>query len=359
MSDQKPAEANALVRAGDVRHADEIVITSPAEFKEALALFTERQAHILTPMVDVGQLPPHYKLIPAVTLVNPNPASGDVYVDRLFCSDGEVALAKPALRRILSAGGFSIHTERVDPRTIDNYWEFRCTLSYRGLDGQPRTLDATADYDLRDGSARIGKMKASAARAKPPRSADSQIEGARQYGLRGCEARAVNAAARELGLRQKYAAKDLARPFVQFVPVHNPDMTNPDVVRMVTADALQNAKLLSFASPTAGELPAHNVVGEVDERTGALADEDAPAGVPFDESDEKDAEQPEASYEIAGVFKVDDKAFYLLTKELGPNTRLTTDDPTLARQANVYKKAGTRVHLTLDRGAILEMRAAK
>src|SRR3954453_16010110 len=76
---------------------------------------------------------------------------------------------------------------------------------------------------------------------------------ARKHGLRNCEARAINAAIRECGcgIKEKYSRQELEKPFAVVRVAFLPDMTDPDIKRMVTERALGGTTALYALPPTA------------------------------------------------------------------------------------------------------------
>ncbi len=223
------------------------VITTPEDFRTTRQGWLEQSFHILTPVADFRALPPCFGLMPAQVQINPDPAKGEVYSDPLFCKDGEFALTKQGLSKIAIAAGMSIRTERTDPRTIQNLWEVKATARFIGIDGTPQDLDATEELDLRDGTARSEKVMGRDRKV-------GALIAARSKGLRNCEARAVNAAIRLFGVKQKYTAAELAKPFVVLRVMFIPDMTDPETRRFITERALQGTTAL-YANATRAALP--------------------------------------------------------------------------------------------------------
>lgn len=244
------------------------VITTPAEYRQSVSRWQSNHYHVLSPATTFSGLPPSYGMVAAMVQLNPHPDAGDVYSDPLFCKDGEVAITKIGLSKIAQAAGMSIKTERTDPRTIANYWEVRATCRFIGLDGRPQELEATCEYDLRDGAPRIEKMvEAARKKSRDPR---SQITGMRQHGLRGAEARAINAAIRLFGIRQKYTTAELAKPFVAVRVMFQPDMSDPETKRIVTEQAMQGATALyPHSRPALPAAEALDTIGAVDDAQGA------------------------------------------------------------------------------------------
>lgn len=217
-------------------------ITTPTQFEAAIAKWTGNY-NLLTPFTQITGLAPQHGIIASVVKINPDPSkggAGEVYNGLPFLNAGEVALAKIGLRKIAEGAGISITTVRTDPRTIANLWEFKAIASYRGIDGTVVTREATAEWDLRDGSPRLkGWTK-------------NQVEEGRKNGLRNAETRAINAAIREFGIKQKYTPAELAKPFLVLRVAWQPDPSNPDQMRMVAENAMRGTSTLYGG----GALPA-------------------------------------------------------------------------------------------------------
>lgn len=226
-------ESTALTASNDRTPA---VITQPQQFTDALRRW-EGHYHVLTPFTNISGLGQSYGLFVSQVRINPDKSFGEVYDGLPFLSAGEVSIAKNGLRKLADAMGISIETLRTDPRTIPCYWEFKAVAIYRGLDGSPVRREATKEWDLRDGSAQMKGWKA------------AQIEEARKHGLRNCEARAINAAIRECGIRQKYTKAELTKAFVAVRVAFQPDMSDPDIKRVVTEANLHATSALYPSRP--------------------------------------------------------------------------------------------------------------
>lgn len=240
------------------------VITSAEDYSRSMEAW-RKKFNILTPFTSVSGIAPSFGIIASVVRINPDQIAGEVYsgttpegrpaMPFLKGEKGspkeELALAKIGLRKIAECGGISTSTTRTDPRTIPNYWEFKATASYRGLDGSTVTREATFEWDLREGSDRMKGWTA------------NQITEGRKNGLRACESRAINAAIRECGcgIKQKYTRAELEMPFLVVRVAFQPDMQDPAIKEMVTRQALGGVH--SMYPAAARELPAHNVVDDV------------------------------------------------------------------------------------------------
>ena len=215
---------NALAR---LEKSASMQITQPQELAAKIREWKET-ANVLSPITSTATLAEQHVISPAVVVMDPRVDDQgvgiDVYHSNLFHrSRDERSLTKVALNKIASAAGASFTTERTDPRTIANYWEMRARLTYTDFDGTPRVVERTAEVDLRDGSPQTNGMK------------PGQIAQARRFGLRLCEAKACNAAARDAwGIPSKYTVDDLQKPFVALRVMWKPDMKDPVQRRIVT-----------------------------------------------------------------------------------------------------------------------------
>ena len=246
------------------------VITSAEEYSKSMQTW-QQKFNVMTPFTSVSGIAPSFGIIASVVRINPDQAAGEVYsgttpegrpaMPFLKGAKGqpneELALAKIGLRKIAECGGISTSTVRTDPRTIPNYWEFKATASYRGLDGSTVTREATFEWDLREGSDRMKGWTA------------NQVSEGRKNGLRACESRAINAAIRECGcgIKQKYTRAELEKPFLVVRVAFQPDMHDPAIKEMVTRQALGGVHAMYPAA--ARELPAHDVVdaGEAEQES--------------------------------------------------------------------------------------------
>lgn len=340
MTDQKPTQE--LVRA---QPAAGTVLSNPQQYAAFLQQRMSEHAHILSPVTDIGSLPANWALVPSAVMINPDEAGGEVYRDGLFCKGDQVALSKNGLRKIAKAAGISWKVTREDSGTVPHYWSMKCTLEYRGHDGLPKEIEASYEWDLRDGSARLQKADGVMS--------TKELNRARLHGLRRCEAGAINAAIREYGLKQTYTKAELRRPFVVFNMVFIPE--TDEQKNMLAQAALTGSSALygSVALP-----PASHDKGEViDQFTGELSDEQdekkKPAAnqeQPFEDTpSDKDA----ASVVVTGVTQTPAGDYYI-TIENGQ--RLHTKDRGVASACNEARKSKTPIAIEAEkRGEELEI----
>jgi len=246
------------------------VIRTSEQYRQSLLRWTGEHYHVLSPFANFAALPGHYGIVPTMVALDDDPGpngSGDVYQDNVFTKGADVAIAKIGLAKIAQAAGMSITTERTDLRNIPNLWEVRATVKFVGLDGTTQVLTATEEHDLRDGSPRVKGFTA------------NQLNQQRAKGLRQCEARAINAAIRMFGIRQKYSREDLKKPFVVVRIVFQPDMSDPVMRQQVTERALAGTSALyGTSAPALPPAEPLDVIG-VDPAV-AVTDTGKPAAAP-------------------------------------------------------------------------------
>lgn len=201
-------------------------ITTPEAFTARLTEW-QQQFNVLTPFTTFSALAPGWAISGTIVQLSPDKAAGDVYDGLPFLKPTERAIAKKGLRKLAEGAGIS--TQTYELATTDRYhWKVKAVATYRGIDGTTLTREATKEWDLRDGSPQMRGWK------------PDQIQEGRKHGLRNCEARAINAAIRECGcgIDQKYTVEQLRKPFIAIRVSFQPDMTDPDIKRMVTQNAL-------------------------------------------------------------------------------------------------------------------------
>lgn len=310
------------------------LIRSHGDLTALLQHWQQHQVHALCPTVDFGALPAQYVLVPALVKIDPDPKMGDVYYREDFCGPDEVALTATALQKIANCAGISLFTQRTDPRTALNYWEFRATATWTSFDGTKQHRTATKEWDLRDGAEQIKGFK--------PR----QIAESRKHGSRNAETRAINAVIRQLGVKQKYSRKELERPFGLVRVVFQPDMKDPVQRAVVAQNALgSGSTMYPTALPPAADVINGEIVREEPASTSTTAAADDFDPVPAAEA----KPQPQTRYTVTAVQKQERPGqgplFYVLTEQTGA-TRLHTEDEALAREALRAKKAGLPIELT-------------
>ncbi len=188
----------------------------------------ESQVNLVTPVVQISHIPDGYGISMRVTKIIPGDDACEVYQDPKFCDQGEVALTKKGLMKIWrNAGGSTISSKRVDDRSLENYIEWETIVELTELDGKTTRYVATKVVDFRDGSAQMKNWK------------PNQIDSARMFIDGYAQAKSMNRAIRQaLFMKQKYNAMDLEKPFVVPALTYMPDMSDPEIKRLVAQKEL-------------------------------------------------------------------------------------------------------------------------
>lgn len=243
-----PAAGQALVKAPDV---PEGLIITPHELAQQLERFRSHY-NVLSPAIQISQLAPGYganlSLVPMDASVNQDGQGSDTYFNSKIMKDGERALGKIGLVRIAQAAGIQWipeHCRRTDDGRQMNLWRWQYFGVYRAHDGTVQQCLGSAEADLRDGSAEIQGW--SAPQVKQQRSKGNEI----------CETKAMLRAIRSLGIKQKYTLEELKRPFVVVRFSFTPDMSDPEIKKLVTEQAMRGLTTLYAAPPALPVLPAH------------------------------------------------------------------------------------------------------
>ncbi len=347
-----------------------VEIVSPVQFNEYVAEQQTAHAHVLSPVTNIGSLPAMWKIVPSLVYINPDPRAGEVYQDRLFCGGDEVALTKVGLRKIAQGAALSTKVMRLDSSTVPNYWNMKAVIHWRGFDAQVKEYEASVEWDLREGSEQVNRMVKAAERNRKSgdktearQLAAKQVDASRLNGYRNAEARAINAAIREFGLRQKYAQADLRKPFVCFNMVVNPDLGDVEQRRMVLQSAL--GAMGTLYPPDAPQLSQgrdpfavdHAHPDAIDAETMSPASEakaiSTSQEVPFEEAG-TDAAQSVLVFQVTQSKDSDD---YFVVTDVG---RLHTSDRGVAAAMNTARKSGQRIRVELgerkgDTTTILEV----
>jgi len=247
-------------RGGELQKTDRTppVITTADEYRASVGRWEQQRFHILTPFSNISGLAPSHGILTSVVQINVNPVAGEVYEGLPFLKGDEVALAKNGLRKIAEGLGISTKLEYISVGILHHYWHVKAIASYRGMDGAIVTREASMEWDLRDGSERMKGWQ------------PKQVSESRKHGLRACETRAINAAIKECGcgIKQSYKREDLGRPFVAVRVMHTPDMSDPEVRRMVTQAALGGTAALypaGHSAPASPVQPPADAFAEPDE----------------------------------------------------------------------------------------------
>ena len=117
----------------------------------------EGQCNLVSPVVIVDTIPEMHAISLRSVMVDPTTnrfnQGPEVYHDRRFCGEGEVALGGVALRKIAAAAGIQmIERRRLDDRSDPNYCEIEIIIGVRDFDGTWRQVTNAKEIDLRAGA---------------------------------------------------------------------------------------------------------------------------------------------------------------------------------------------------------------
>lgn len=199
-------------------------------------------ANITFPITALDVLPPNHVPSLSVIRVNPDPKAGDVYA-----VGGQLALRKHVLLKIANAGGIHIRTRKVSPRhDLDNI-EWEAIAFGRLPDGTPISVKCSKTWSWAKCQQEM----------KPAQAAQY-----RQFADEQTETKAILRAVRAgMNLKTGYTPEEIRKPFLVARAVFAPDMSDPEVRKVVLQSQLQPSAALygpaldGFASlPTPTEL---------------------------------------------------------------------------------------------------------
>lgn len=156
------------------------------------------QAHLVSPMTSVGQLPPGWAVAITSVLV-------DVKNETYPTSGGKRGLSKVALDRIAAAAGISwdaTRSGRMDDGSHPHYCEWRAVGRVRQFDGTTREIVGSKTMDLRDGSETVKQV------------GTKELAGMRRFIDGHAETKARLRAVRSIGVATGYTEEELRKPFV-------------------------------------------------------------------------------------------------------------------------------------------------
>lgn len=257
------AESTALAR---LEESARQIIKTPQQLAERVREW-EKVAFVLTPAISVASIAAQYVISPAVVVLDPavdeSGNGSDCYRDGSFMKKDERGLSRIGLRKISAAVGISwdpAQCRRTDDGRTPLYWTYYVWGTYTAFDGKETPVDGIGEIDLRDGSDQIGNWTPDAWRALVAKNrtlpkdqqewsingwSEKRVRQARRFGLRLAETSAKNRAIRDLGLKQKYSVQELmAKPFIALRMTWQPDMSDPEQRRAVTAKGLGSRNLL-------------------------------------------------------------------------------------------------------------------
>jgi hypothetical protein len=278
-----PAATRALVTAPALPTG---LIHKPEELAAQLEQMTKHY-HVLSPAIAVSNLAEGYganlalvKIDSTITMDEFGNGQGpDCYFSKSMHKDvNKRSLNKQGVMKIADAAGVQWmpgHCRRTDDRRTKNYWSWTYAGTVRTHDGQVKVLQGSKTVDLRDGSAAALDMKSEIALRK-----------ARAMGDELAETKAMLRASRNVGIRASYTVEELKKPFLIVRFSFTPDMSDPEIKKLVTERSISGVGAL-YSAPSA-ELPAAALISA------------PPVGVDEDHDDD-DAETSATAAAIPGA----------------------------------------------------------
>src|SRR5262245_24534725 len=135
-------------------------ITQIENLRKRIEALQER-AFVCFPWISLDLIAAGYKVSERVVVIDPNPTNGEVYYDKKFCGENEVALAKNGLLSILEGMNFTLDVDRCG-RIDDRSEPYVAGYAYAGtllqLDGTRKPSRKEKWTDLRDQSSEAKRM---------------------------------------------------------------------------------------------------------------------------------------------------------------------------------------------------------
>jgi hypothetical protein len=223
------------------------LISDPLKLTEQLQALG-RHYNVISPMIAVSQFAPGYGVNLVVVsidskIVDETTGRGtDTYHSKKIHKPNERALSKNGLLKISQALGIQwAPPKRLDDGSEANRWQWQYYGVVRNYDGQLQPVTGSRELDLRTGSAEAAGMS------------DGQLKVARTFGNEICETKAMERAIRNY-VRQVYTVEELAKPFLIPRFSFTPDMSDPEIKKLVTERALNG--MSSLYPPPAVEMPS-------------------------------------------------------------------------------------------------------
>lgn len=163
----------------------------------------------------------HFNLVSPATACGALPegcsvALSTVWIDEAdtYNVQGKFGLSKSALDKIAAGAGVcwdATQSGRLDDGSHPYYCRWKAVGTYRHLDGTEVQIIGEKEMDLREGSAQVDRMRAS---AKTAETFATQLRDTRAFLQGHAETKARLRAIRSIGLRTSYTKEDLKKPFV-------------------------------------------------------------------------------------------------------------------------------------------------
>lgn len=145
---------------------------------------------------------------------------------------GKLALHRASLDKIAGLAGITSIPELCRVEQVEPYlWRGTHVVRIREITGQWRNVVGSVEVD--------GRTDPPGRRLDPKDKTDRALVQVRKFGARNAEAKARNRAIRSaVGLQGAYTEEEARRPFVFPALIYSPDLSNPEIAKMVAASEL-------------------------------------------------------------------------------------------------------------------------
>jgi hypothetical protein len=191
-------------------------VWQPQDVEKLISDYPEERFIALFPRKVMSQVNPMLAPVIETVVLNPDHVNGGDVYESQDLKQGHVALTKVALRRLMSLAGLSmVDSRRMDDGSEPMYVLWQVTVEMH-VPGRPRPERAIGTKEIR--------LSGDAVKGWSP----ARLGKAREHMIRMAEAKACNAAVRDLlTLKQQYSRAEIAKPFV--VMRWEPNMAHPAV----------------------------------------------------------------------------------------------------------------------------------
>lgn len=287
---------------------------------QELELAKKKGANLLMPTTSIHGLSEFMKPVVDSVYLSSKPDDGDVYPEK-SAADTKFRITAQGLRKLAVAAGILWHPtacHRTDARNDRDYVSFQSVGGMKKSDGAVIFLKGEYDMDFEVLEEELKEIHRSKSKHWHKSDAEKQayIDSSvrrdmlfkRKHKLKLCETGAATRVIRALlGLKSAYTKTELANPFIMVRIVFQPDLSDPETKRQVTAAAI-SAMTGVYGPVPPPRLPEPIDIPPEDYRT-------IPPDDPESETPEPAAEEaaPQAKKPTATTKKHESEAARLLT----------------------------------------------
>lgn len=299
--------------------------TNAEAIARAFAVAKARGCNLVGAETTISYVPPGYSVV--FRLVRFDPAAPKTW----YRTDDGFALSFVALSQLAALAGITWEESEpvpVPPRER-NLWRHKARASMRLIDGTRRSLVATAELDLRDGSAaHEAAQQSRQGRDGGTRNGMAALLKKREKGAAHCASSAQARVIRQLLGIRTYSPEEQAKPFVVVTLAWIPPVGNPEVDKMIAAAELGVVSQVYGARPVAPAPKALPAPTEILEEEPDEAADDEAEFAPVEREERRETEReperapepwdaPAEREEHHSSWAADQRRFFAALKSLG------------------------------------------